>query len=452
MNKTSAELKTIPDLENLSQTDVLPGVNLKSKSVSTTAWIVWTCAATFYLYEMILRVSTGVMTEELMQDFGVTSTALGVLASFYYYSYTALQIPCGVIVDWLGVRRVITTSAALCTLGSILFAQSDGLIMAQSGRFLIGAGSACAFLSCLKVAADWFSPAKFALLSGLTNMMGTLGGTFGGRPLAVLVNTYGWRLSTMIVAAAGVVMTVLAWVLIRDRSPQGQKEHALEHSISEETHTMWDAVKMLATSSQVWLIAIYGGLMYVPISAFTELWAVPYLMQIYGIDNELASTASVMVFIGMAFGAPLAAWLSDYWKNRVGTMQWCALAMMVIFLVIVFVPGIPLALMFVLLFTAGIFNGGQVLCFACIKEINPHRISGTTVGFTNTIVMMSGVVFQPLLGMLLDFAWQGQYGADGVRLYSDLAYQMAMIAIPVCLGISWLILRFSKETYRGHVA
>ena len=45
------------------------------------SWIIWICAGLFYLYEYVLRVSPGVMTNQLMQDFGVTSTALGVLAS-----------------------------------------------------------------------------------------------------------------------------------------------------------------------------------------------------------------------------------------------------------------------------------------------------------------------------------------------------------------------------------
>jgi sugar phosphate permease len=412
---------------------------------SSTAWIIWACAGAFYLYEMILRVSPSVMTQGLMHDFGVTSTALGVLASFYYYAYVALQVPCGVIVDWLGTRKVVTASAALCTVGSIIFAECDSLYMAQMGRFLIGAGSACAFLSCLKVAAEWFSPAKFALISGLTNMMGTLGGTFGGRPFAMMVNHFGWRTATLIAAGAGIVMTLMAWLIIRDRPYQAHPDE-LEHELS-----LKDSLKILATNPQTWLIAAFGGLMYVPISAFTELWAVPYLMQTYGIDNELASTASVMLFIGMAVGSPIAAWLSDFRKSRLDTMRWSALGTLGIFLMIVFVPGIPLGVMFLLLFTAGMLNGGQVLCFACVKEVSPHQISGTTVGFTNAVVMMSGVIFQPLLGMLLDYAWDGQLSPDGIRIYSDAAYQMAIMAVPICLGLSWLLLKFARETYGRHV-
>src|SRR3989338_3198608 len=81
------------------------------------SWIIWAMAALFYLYEYVLRVSPSVMTEGLTQSFGVTSTELGVLSSFYYYAYTILQVPCGVIVDKWGPRRVITFSSILCTVG-----------------------------------------------------------------------------------------------------------------------------------------------------------------------------------------------------------------------------------------------------------------------------------------------------------------------------------------------
>jgi MFS family permease len=106
--------------------------------------------------------------------------------------------------------------------------------------------------------------------------------------------------------------------------------------------------------------------------------------------------------------------------------------------------------MFALLFTGGVCNGGQVLVFACVKEISPRRISGTALGFTNAIVMMSGIIFQPLLGELLDWCWDGALGVDGVRIYSEAAYQTAIIAIPVGIAVSWFLLYFVKETHHFH--
>jgi len=415
---------------------------------SRQSWAIWACAGAFYLYECILRVSPSVMTEGLMHDFSLTSTNLGVLVSFYLYSYTVLQIPCGVMVDALGTRRIITVSSALCVVGTFLFASSDLLIGAQIGRFLVGAGSACAFISCMKVVADWFTPTRFAVMSGMTTMMGTIGGTFGGPPLAWMVNNLGgWRQANLALAAAGVVMTLFAWVMVRDHPPthlsSTKPYHAHEIPLKK-------SLALLAMNPQVWLIGLFGGLMWLPIAAFAELWGVPYLMHTYGIGNEQASFATVMIFVGFAFGGPLAAWVSDRAKSRIFAMKLSAILQFGIFLAIVFGSAIPLPMMFALLFAGGVCNGGQVLVFACVKELLPRRISGTALGFTNAIVMMSGVVFQPLLGELLDWRWDGALGPDGVRLYSEAAYQTAMVAIPVGIAASWVLLHFIKETHHHH--
>jgi MFS family permease len=440
METETLAIKPKENMGTLSQTSE------KEHLDSGQSWAIWACAGAFYLYECILRVSPSVMTEELMHDFSLTSTTLGVLVSFYLYSYTILQIPCGVMVDALGTRRIITVSSALCVIGTFLFANSDLLIGAQIGRFLVGAGSACAFICCMKVVAEWFTPTRFAVMSGMTTMMGTIGGTFGGPPLAWMVNNLGgWRQASFLLAAAGVVMTIFAWIMVRDhpRAQTYKPHHTHEIPLRK-------SLALLVTNPQVWLIGLFGSLMWLPIAAFAELWGVPYLMHTYGIDKEYASFATVMIFVGFAFGGPLAAWVSDRFKSRVFTMKLSAVLLFSVFLMVVFGPEIPLFVMFGLLFMGGVCNGGQVLVFACVKEILPRRISGTALGFTNAIVMMSGVIFQPLLGELLDWCWDGTLGADGVRIYSETAYQTAMIAIPVGIAVSWVLLHFVKETHHHH--
>jgi hypothetical protein len=64
--------------------------------------------------------------------------------------------------------------------------------------------------------------------------------------------------------------------------------------------------------------------------------------------------------------------------------------------------------------------------------------------------MMSGIVFQPLLGELLDWCWDGTVGSDGVRVYTEAAYQTAMIAFPVAIAFSYLLLYFIRETHHFH--
>lgn len=413
-------------------------------SASSLAWTIWACAALFYLYEYALRVSPSVMTHELMRDFNVSSTALGVLASFYYYAYVPLQIPCGMIVDRLGARRVVTCSALICTIASYSFATSQNLFLAEISRFMMGAGSACAYLSCAKISADWFPREKFALLAGITMMMGTLGGTFGGLPFASLVNAVGWRTSMLISSAVGLAVTIAAWIIIRDKKSSMVNEKS---SSSSENSSLMAGLKIIATTPQAWLIGIYGGLMYVPLSAFAELWGVPYLMHAYQINNETASIASAMIFIGMALGCPFGALLSNKLKSRIKVMSWSAMLTLATFIIAIYVPNLPLTATFILLFITGLFCGGQILYFAAAKETMPLAHSATAIGFTNALIMVSGVIFQPLLGLILDLCHDGQLAADGTRIYNMQAYQVALTAVPVCLLCAWIVLKFIRETY-----
>lgn len=405
-------------------------------------WIVWGCAALFYLYEYILRVSPSVMTNEIAIDFVATSTTIGVMASYYYYAYVSLQIPCGVIVDWLGARRVITFSALLCVVGSFMFSYATTMEMAKWARFLMGAGSACAYLSTMKVASVWLKPERFALVAGITMMMGTLGGLFGGAPFAILVNNYGWRLAMLIMAIAGLAVALACWLMIKD-SKQGKQEVV-------ESAGLLIGLKTIMKNPQNWLIGIYGGLMYVPLSAFAELWGTPYLMRLYDISNEKASLSSAMVFVGMALGCPLFAALSDRLRRRVKVMSWSALLTIPPFMAVIYIPNLPLELTFALLFVAGLVCGGQILYFAAAKEINDPAYSATTIGFTNAFVMVSGVIFQPLLGVIIDFAWDGLVNLDGTPMYSIGDYQQAMATIPVCMIAAWVVMLFVKETFPAH--
>lgn len=401
------------------------------------AWLIWACAGLFYLYEMVLRASPSVIAKDLMLDFGVASAALGVLSSFYYYSYVILQIPCGVIVDKLGPRRVVTYSTLICILGSILFAKSDSLFIAQIGRFLIGAGSACAFISCLKVGSEWFLPAQFAMIAGLSNMMGTLGGMVSGPPFAILSNTFGWRQATLVAAVIGVCLALIFWFVMQDK-PKSEDASA----------PLLDGLKKITKDPYNWIIAGVGGLMYVPVSAFCELWAVPYLMEKYQVTNEVASRASIMIYLGIAFGSPLAARLSSKFKSPVRVMMGASLLTAALFMAAVRFDNMTYQAMLMILFFAGMANAGQVMCFTAVKENVDNHLSGTAAGFTNALVMLSGIIFQPLLGIILDLSWQGQMNGDGTRFYGEEAYQTAMMTIPLCFIAGWILLQLAERFFK----
>ena len=72
------------------------------KKDSIGAWTIWSIAAAFFFLEYIVRISPGVMAEQLQRDFNITAGSLGMLSAFFYYPYVAMQIPVGMLVDKSG--------------------------------------------------------------------------------------------------------------------------------------------------------------------------------------------------------------------------------------------------------------------------------------------------------------------------------------------------------------
>ena len=89
---------------------------------------------------------------------------------------------------------------------------------------------------------------------------------------------------------------------------------------------------------------------------------------------------------------------------------------------------------------------GQTLVFTIGAETVPPHMGGLTTGFINTLVMIGGVLFQPLVGFILDFMWDGKI-EGGIPVYNLSDYKAALILIPACMLCAILTLLFIPETH-----
>ena len=121
------------------------------------------------------RTAPAAIAGELTRAFAINSAVLGTLAATYFYVYTLLQIPVGVLADTLGPRvhprrRVARRRRRLARLR----ARAD--VGDRRGRAARWSASACrsAFIAILKISAVWFPANRFATLNGVTMFAGNL--------------------------------------------------------------------------------------------------------------------------------------------------------------------------------------------------------------------------------------------------------------------------------------
>lgn len=59
----------------------------------------------------------------------------------------------------------------------------------------------------------------------------------------------------------------------------------------------------------------------------------------------------------------------------------------------------------------------------------------------------AGLIFQPILGKILDISWSGEIAENGIRIYSLENYQYAILVLVAMFIISFIMLFFLKDNY-----
>lgn len=403
-------------------------------------------ATLFLSFEMILQVSPSVMTSQLMSEFNINAAILGVIASCYFYSYTAMQIPSGLLFDRFGPRALISIACLLCSFGSLFFGIAHSTYLLGVGRFLLGIGSAFAYVGALTVAARWFAPSLFALLVGIVQFVGCVGATCGALPLASLINAVGWRSTMNYLAILGFILSTLCAIFIRNRP-----EKTKDASQDEHHHLGFlKSFKIIFSQKQTWALGFYSFCNWAPALIFPALWGVPYLMEKYSLPATTAAFACSMVWVGVALFSPLIGYLSDKLKTRNLLLSSTAAIGFVVSSLLLFTPHLPYLVICFFLLILGGASSGNMICFAVAKDINRPSVTSTAMGVNNMAVVLSGAVFQPIVGWILLKLWDGTM-INSAPYYSTKSYTLALLSVPACYLISWVVSLFLiKETHCKH--
>ncbi len=406
---------------------------------SRYAWFIWALGASFFFLEYIVRVSPGVLVQELIHAFNINAYQLGLLSSAFSLSYISMQIPVGTLVDKYSVRWLVGFMALLCAASTFLFATTGTFQWAVLARFLIGITGAFAFVGALKIATLFFSPKHFGFLAGMTQALGMLGASAGVGPLSVVIAMAGWRHTLMYLGGLIAVLALLIFILVKDKPAEDDR-------VREGSHTLLKGVLTVLKNRYTWINVMIIGLLYAPTMVFGELWGPLYISRVYNISMIDAASVISVIFIGWAIGSPLFGFISDRIQRRKPIVIASAAFSLLFIFIILYCPSLSLSWLFVIAFLYGFSNVGVSTCYAIAAELTPNHYAGTALGFTNMASILLGALFQPIVGRLLDLHWDGKL-VDGVRYYSATDLQTAMISLPICLVLCLLLCIFLRESY-----
>ena len=73
-----------------------------TRSEMISAWSMVNICSIFYCYEYLLRISPGVMIDQLMSYFNVNAEQIGYMQQAYFWAYTPLQLVVGILLIDIG--------------------------------------------------------------------------------------------------------------------------------------------------------------------------------------------------------------------------------------------------------------------------------------------------------------------------------------------------------------
>lgn len=384
--------------------------------------IVFGTATTFVFFQMVLQTFPSVMREGLVVDLSLNESGFGGLSSSFYYPYILLQVPAGILVARFGARRVLITSAVLCTLASFLFAVSDSAHSAEATRILMGLGAAPTVVCAMTLASQWFPKPLFPLLAALTEVAGMTGAAVGQEALGFIVESSGWRVGMIVCGVFSAVLMLLVIAFVRNR----------QTADDEDDWPRWAAIRRLLVSWPVLAPGVAGGLVSTAGVAFGMLWGVSYFQTYHQMSLPAASVCSSFYFWGCLPGMLGLAWLCVRFQapallqaiGAVGSAAAMGLILFVLHGQVAQSAG---------MFFLGLFNSAYALSFTMVKDKTTQELSGVAMGLTNMLIMgIGGMIFQPLIGILAHLTGESIPGATA--LSAIIVAQLLAVVVLVSVG------------------
>jgi len=424
----------------------------KTRKMLRYRWFIFITLSMAYFFVYFHRLSLSVVADRLINDFQSTASVVGILGSLYFYCYAVMQLPAGLLSDSIGPRKTVTLFLLIAALGSIIFGISKDIRIAFAGRILVGFGVSMVFIPTMKIFSQWFRKHEFAQMAGILNAVGGAGVLAATWLLSMMTDSFGWRLSFILIGIITFFISILSWIIVRD-CPQDKKwpsitkiDDRMNGTQSETIKiSLMEGVRKVVSEKYFWPLAVWFFFDCGIFFAFGGLWSGPYLMDVYGISRTEAGAVLSMIAWGMIIGSPFLGFLSDrLLKSRKKPFILCSTILTALLLILyIFPTGLSKPAIYIFFFIFSVSSSSIVIVgFTSTKELFPVEIAGTSVGTVNLFPFLGGAIFMPLLGKVLD-----SYRTTGSNGYSLEGYSVLILILLISSIIALACTFMMKETF-----
>lgn len=332
---------------------------------------------------------------------GISDASLGAISSFYFFGYTGMQIPAGILVDKFGKKMVLIPGFTLFALAAILIANANGITMVYAGSLLAGIGCGSYYGSAYSLSSESIPAERRGLSTAIINSGSAIGMGIGLILSSLLVKQLHlpWQIMMYLVAGL-VILIMIAFVKVIRSTPdeviQKSSKTKIEHAPEDKVSMKRLFAPNMIASYILYFATCYGYYMVVT-------WLPSFLQQERGFQGVAIGFSAALVAFSAIPGALFFSRLSDKFQSK-----------KIHFIVVLELLAAVMLVLTVLAPTSGILLVGLILygllgklavepiIISYIADTAPKKGYGTTFGVFNFFGMSSSVLAPWVTGLISD--------------------------------------------------
>lgn len=414
---------------------------MSTQKTAKRAYFDWFLLSLFFTYQYLLRCCPSVFTNEIRSTFSIGADEFSNFGACCMLIYSCLQIPFGIALDRIGIRRSVLCAFVFCLVGQHLFTHAASYEGALFGRVLVGIGGAPAYMSALKLVADAFSEKSCALFIGITGMF--TGAVVIINPLLkkICLEKNDWRIAANDLNLFGLAVFIACLLFLFPKKTS---------SLSNErtTTSFWRQLCAVACNYRVYICAAFIIGTNIVAMTLAELWGPSFLMTKFHLGEQDAVNDTQLISVGMVLGELILPLLFYDGRKILWGIRLCCGGLVVIFVLLIYGTQLPSVVLQTVLFLMGLFGAADVFAFTLGARLSTPQTSGMLMSWINSVGMLGEPVLQKWVGFALDKHWSGALDAGGLRMYQTTDYESALTLMLIITAVCFTAALFTgrKET------
>ncbi|GGF42085.1 MFS transporter [Aliidongia dinghuensis] len=365
-----------------------------------------------YLDRSVVGIAAPTMSREL----GLNAALMGVIFSAFSWTYTASQIPAGILLDRFGTRTIYYAALTLWSLFTGLQCLATGFFSLLGLRLSMGVAEAPCFPTNSRVVAMWFPQHERARATGVYTFAEYIGLAFLTPLLFWIQAEFGWRMLFAIVGGAGIAYGFVWWSKYREpHAAKTVNQAELDYieagggvvsGAKTSQRFEWSQIPYLLRQRAMAGICI-GQFACNSTNVFFLTWFPTYLSQERHMEWLKVGWIAVLPFIAASVGTLVGGWISDALLRRGVSLNWARkgpvitgllLASVIVTANYVRSDAVVIAILCVAYFAQGM----SALAWMIVSDIAPKGLLGLSGGIFNLFANAAGIVTPLMIGLIVN--------------------------------------------------